>query len=119
MPKVVSQSIVCTDTQDKEEYATDVPLYVYYCICGKLALIIGKVDCVYRRIRACIISADTTMDKLPLRKRDGARVIDATKHSSRTYSDPGKRILLKRCVYYVVMINLCMTLGYCSVDHKE
>ena len=46
MPKVVSQSIVCTDTQDKEEYATDVPLYVYYCICGKLALIIGKIDCV-------------------------------------------------------------------------
>ena len=44
MPKVVSQSIVCTDTQDKEEYATDVPLYVYYCICGKLALIIGKID---------------------------------------------------------------------------
>ena len=46
MPKVVSQSIVCTDTQDKEEYATDVPLYVYYCICGKLALIIGMKDCV-------------------------------------------------------------------------
>jgi len=43
MPKVVSQSIVCTDTQDKEEYTNDVPLYVYYCICGKLALIIGKI----------------------------------------------------------------------------
>ena len=44
MPKVVSQSIVCTDTQDKEEYCNDVPLYVYYCICGKLALIIGMGD---------------------------------------------------------------------------
>ena len=41
------------------------------------------------------------MDKLPLRKRDGARVIDATKQASRTYSDPGKRILLKRCVLNV------------------
>ena len=51
MPKVVSQSIVCTDTQDKEEYATDVPLYVYYCICGKLALIIGKIDCVSSKYR--------------------------------------------------------------------
>ena len=44
------------------------------------------------------ILIDTTMDKLPLRKRDGARVIDATKQAGRTYSDPGKRILLKRCV---------------------
>ena len=63
------------------------------------------------------ISLDTTMDKLPLRKRDGARVIDATKNSSRTYSDPGKRILLKRYMPYAYNA-ICMTYNF-VVDHKE
>ncbi len=42
MPKVISRSIVVTDTKDKEEYKGDAPLYVYNCVCGHLALIIGK-----------------------------------------------------------------------------
>ena len=42
MPKVISRSIVVTDTKDKEEYKGDTPLYVYNCVCGHLALIIGK-----------------------------------------------------------------------------
>jgi len=34
---------VCTDTKDKEEYEGDTPLYVYLCICGQLALILGEL----------------------------------------------------------------------------
>lgn len=41
MPKVISRSIVVTDTKDQEEYKGDTPLYVYNCVCGHLALIIG------------------------------------------------------------------------------
>lgn len=42
MPKVVSRSIVVTDTSAQAEGAREeVPLVVYYCVCGHLALILG------------------------------------------------------------------------------
>lgn len=62
MPKVVSRSIVCTD--QKPEPKDDSNLTVYYCWCGQIGLIL-----------------DTKVHKLPLRERDGSRVIDTKKRN--------------------------------------
>ncbi|XP_065068838.1 STING ER exit protein-like [Rhopilema esculentum] len=80
MPKVISRAIVCSDTQDKEEYKDeDIPLFVYFCICGQLALII-----------------DCELSKLPLRPRDHSRVIDQGHHSFKLTCEDGDEVFLKR-----------------------
>jgi len=59
MPKIVSRSIAVEDKQGKGESS---PLHLYYCLCGQMSLILDRL-----------------IESLPLRHRDGARVVDGSK----------------------------------------
>lgn len=77
MPKIVSKSIVCSDAPTKLDDSTESQkfqesnLNIYYCLCGQLSLIL-----------------DVTIEKLPLRPKDGARVCDATRNAHKITTDP-------------------------------
>jgi len=70
MPKIVSRSIAVEDSSSRRQRelggradplagGEDKPLHVYYCLCGQMAAILDRV-----------------LESLPLRTRDGARVVD-------------------------------------------
>uniref|UniRef100_A0A1L8DHX6 STING ER exit protein n=1 Tax=Nyssomyia neivai TaxID=330878 RepID=A0A1L8DHX6_9DIPT len=79
MPKVVSRSIVCSDSKDQEEYNETKPLNIYYCLCGMMTLIL-----------------DCNIEKLPLRQVDGARVIDGAYHAHKITSIPDETTYIRR-----------------------
>lgn len=98
MPKVVSRSIACSDTKDQEEYGDEKPLHIYYCICGQMTLILGKDnnDGITKNLIIMKILPDCSVEKLPLRKRDGARVLDGTNHAHKITCDTDETVFLKR-----------------------
>lgn len=103
MPKVVSRSIVCSDVKDQQEYNEENPLHIYYCLCGQMTLILGKlrhqfikIICIF--IKCHSIFSDSNIERLPLRKKDGARVIDATHHAHKITCEPDETIYVRRDV---------------------
>mgnify|MGYP001803270623 FL=1 len=63
------------DVQVKE----DKPLYIYYCICGQMSLIL-----------------DCPMERLPTRPRDGSKCIDSLKHAHRMTADNDEPVHIRR-----------------------
>ncbi|KRZ92414.1 UPF0428 protein CXorf56 -like protein [Trichinella sp. T8] len=73
--------------EDVEE-VEDQQVQWYYCLCGELALISEK-----------------PLDRLPLRPRDRARVLDNEKGTYKTFSKPNETVYLSR---YVVSAFFCL-----------
>lgn len=72
MPKVVSRSIACSDTQNhQQEYRDDDTLSVYDCLCGQM----------------CLITV-SPLHLMPLRSRDKSRVLDQAKFTFKLYYLP-------------------------------
>ena len=74
MPKIVSRSIAVEDKKKE-----DSPLHLYYCLCGQMALILDRL-----------------IETLPLRPRDGARVIDGSKHTHKMTPEFDEIIHIRR-----------------------
>ena len=75
MPKIISKSIVCSDSNKersdfKHEYEEE-RLKTFFCVCGQLSLILSEPEKNSKNV--------SILEKLPLRKEDGSRVLDSTK----------------------------------------
>lgn len=78
MSSSIKSERIFTKEEEKEE-TQETPLYIYYCLCGQLALVI-----------------DTSIEKLPLRPVDKARVIDNTKHAHKITAQDDETVYIRR-----------------------
>lgn len=92
MPKIVSRSVACSDSKDQEEYNDDKPLNCYYCLCGKMALILGNDFNVFNKniLKRFLNITDSDIEKLPMRPLDKARVIDGKRNAHKLTFDKGQ-----------------------------
>lgn len=88
MARFQFRPILVSDSRDQEDYDSEsVSLNVYRCMCKQVALI-----------------ADLVIEKLPLRKVDGARVIDTSKKTAKFHTDEGKTIYMRRTDGYEMRV---------------
>ncbi|KAL3315520.1 UPF0428 protein CXorf56 [Cichlidogyrus casuarinus] len=60
-----------TDENDRKDYASEKPLFLFNCLCGELALIL-----------------DCTLEELPIRERDHSHVLDSLIHAHKITALP-------------------------------
>ena len=78
LERVVHAVFFVEDVRDDDEIE-EKPLYTYYCLCGQMTLII-----------------DSPIDRLPLRRRDLARVIDHAKTVAKLKAVKGETVYIRR-----------------------
>jgi hypothetical protein len=73
---------VILDNDQEEVYEN--PPHIFYCLCGQMALILGKNKSFFTIFhkKFCL---DCGLEYLPLRQRDRARVIDSKQHAHRRF----------------------------------
>lgn len=79
------------DHEETEELFVK-PLYTYYCHCGQVT----HQNFLLNNFLKISLVSDTLLQRMPLRARDRARVIDPTRTTAKAYFDAGDTVYVKR-----------------------